>query len=231
MSERPVQDETDVTDYIRSIDVAAPRALHERVDALVAERSAGRSGLRSGRRGAMGGSARAWGLAGVGMLALVVLALVLVTGGGTASAPTTQSAASLALRPATLPAPAQSRGQPRQLAAAVDGVAFPYWEDRYGWRATGARIDHVAGREITTVFYANARGQRIGYAIVGGSPAPALDAGNSTWRDGSDYHLLTIRGHPAVAWLRAGHLCVIAGQADHRTLLELASWDSRRQAA
>ena len=24
-----------------------------------------------------------------------------------------------------------------QLAAAVNGVKFPYWEDRFGWRSTG----------------------------------------------------------------------------------------------
>ena len=54
---------------------------------------------------------------------------------------------------------------------AVGGVTFPSWERAFGWRATGARTDTVGGREVTTVFYANSRGQRIGYAIAAG-PRP-----------------------------------------------------------
>jgi hypothetical protein len=46
-----------------------------------------------------------------------------------------------------------------QLATAVDGVTFPYWEDRFAWRSTGARTDRLDGRTVTTVFYANRDGR------------------------------------------------------------------------
>ena len=71
----------------------------------------------------------------------------------------------------TAGAPPESAGDPAQLALAVDGVAFPYWEGRLGWHSAGARTDHIGGRTVTTVFYANSAGQRIGYAIVAGTPA------------------------------------------------------------
>jgi hypothetical protein len=120
---------------------------------------------------------------------------------------------------------------------AVNGVAFPYWEDRFGWRAVGAHTARVAGREVTTVFYANHRyanhrGQTIGYAIASGVKAPRISEGTVVRRGGVHYWLLNVNGAPTVTWLRQGHLCVVSGRGvDSATLLRLASWTDHGLAA
>jgi hypothetical protein len=81
---------------------------------------------------------------------------------------------------------------------------------------------------ITTVFYADGRGRRIGYAIVAGSPAPRISGGVVRWRNGTPYRLETQSGAPVVTWLRSGHLCVVSGRGvSSATLLRLASWNER----
>jgi hypothetical protein len=116
--------------------------------------------------------------------------------------------------------------------AAVQGVHFPYWEEHFGWRSTGQRTDSVAGRTVTTVFYTNRNGQRIGYAIVAGTPAPSMGGGPEKRRDGTSYRLQSTQGAEVVTWLRNGHLCVLAGRGvDGATLLRLASWGKRGSAA
>ena len=37
------------------------------------------------------------------------------------------------------------------------GLPFPYWEDHFGWIATGVRSDDLDGRLLTTVFYRQRR--------------------------------------------------------------------------
>jgi hypothetical protein len=114
----------------------------------------------------------------------------------------------------------------------VNGVAFPYWEDRFGWRAVGARTDRVAGREVTTVFYGNHRGQTIGYAIVSGANPPRISDGMAARRGGVRYWLTSVNGAPVVTWLRDGHLCVVSGRGvSGATLLRLASWTDHGLAA
>jgi hypothetical protein len=116
--------------------------------------------------------------------------------------------------------------------AAVQGVHFPYWEEHFGWRSTGQRTDRIAGRTITTVFYANHRGQRIGYAIVAGTPAPSMPSGSVHWSHGSSYRLLQANGTEVVTWLRDGRLCVLSGRGvNGPSLLRLASWGTRGSAA
>ena len=106
----------------------------------------------------------------------------------------------------------------------MEGVAFPYWQEAFGWRSVGARSDRIGGRAVTTVFYANGGGQRIGYAILAGPPPP-LRGGAVTWRANTPYRLLHAGGMEVIAWLRGGHLCVISGRGvDVPTLLRLASW-------
>jgi hypothetical protein len=113
------------------------------------------------------------------------------------------------------------------LTAAVDGVAFPYWEDALGWRATGARTDAVGGRAITTVFYANRAGSQIGYAIVGGLPAPHTSGGAVVQLGPTQYRLLRVNGETVVTWQRDGRMCVLAGRGvAPATLLHLASWQT-----
>ena len=161
----------------------------------------------------------------MGRTAVVAVALAVVLSGGGSPTISLGQAAAPTLRAATLPAPPESSAHHAQLAAAVDGVKFPYWEDRFGWRSTGARTDRVDGRAVTTVFYADSSGRRIGYAILAGTPAPRIGGGTIAWRDGVPYRLLAEHGAAAVTWVRDGHLCVISGRGvSNATLLRLASW-------
>jgi hypothetical protein len=213
-------------DFLHSVDARAPEGLRERVTALAGEGSR-RSWLplpaAAARRPLLAGALGA-------CLAALAAVLVLVLSGGSSSGNgggrlTVQRAAALTLRSSTQPAPSESSRRRAQLAASVDGVAFPYWEERFGWRSSGARTDRIDGRYVTTVFYSDWRGRRIGYAIVAGSPAPSLGGGAVAWRGGVEYRFTKADGSQVVAWLRDGHLCVIAGRDVGRgTLLRLASW-------
>jgi hypothetical protein len=230
MSESHPPTEPELIDFVRSIDVQAPDRLHRQVEALVGQRAkhGRRRRLAAGSSGAPAPVRRraAGALALAAALAVAVALVASLTGGSTALS--VRAASALTLRPATMAAPVESPGNRAQLAAAVDGVAFPYWEERFGWRATGARTDRVGGRQVRTVFYANGRGERIGYAIVAGAPAPKTGGGELLWRGGTRYRLLVENGSQVVTWLRGGHLCVVSGRGVARgTLLALASWDDR----
>ncbi len=224
MSERRPQTESELVDYVRSIDVRAPQELHRKIEALVAESD--RAGRRSPWARSPGAGSLRFKLGGAAAALAAALVLVLVLAGGGAPALTLRQTSALTLRAATMAAPAESSVDPKQLAVAVDGVGFPYWEDRFGWRSTGARVDRVGGRTVTTVFYADGHGRRIGYAIVAGTPAPAVSGGTIAWRDGVAYRLTREHGAPVVTWMREGHLCVVSGRdMDSATLLALASWN------
>ncbi|HXR28668.1 MAG TPA: hypothetical protein VN772_03740 [Solirubrobacteraceae bacterium] len=224
MSQRP-HNETELIELIRSIEEPAPAALHERVQALVAERGSARRRRRLPTfelpaRGALGAAAAT--------AAVAVLLVVVLSGGGSGSSSSLSAASTLTLGQPTGSAPAESVANRGELTAAVDGVAFPYWEESFGWRAVGQRSDRVGGRAVTTVFYANDRGQRIGYAIVAGTPPPSLSGGAVAWRTNTAYHLLHLNGAQVIAWTRGGRLCVVSGRGvDSKTLLRLASWDDR----
>jgi hypothetical protein len=233
--------ESEIVDFIRSSDVRAPDSLHRQVESLIANRSP-----RSARRphGARERSAAApFGagrsrigprLAAGGAIAAALIALAVAVGlnDGGSSTLSVHDASALALRPATAAAPAESNANHRALAAAVDGVAFPYWEERFGWRSTGARTDHIDGHTVTTIFYGDSHGRRIGYAIIAGRAPSQGSGGVVAWREGTQYRLLTQNGRPVVSWLRDGHLCVVSGHGvDGATLLRLASWDDRRSVA
>jgi hypothetical protein len=169
------------------------------------------------------------GLASAGAVAAAVVAVAIAVGlgGGGSTAPTVSfsQAAASTLRSATLPAPPESQTQHAQLAVAVNGVPFPYWSERFGWRSTGSRTDRVDGRLVTTVFYGDSSGRRIGYAILAGTPVPRIDGGVIAWRDGVPYRLLNENGAAVVTWLRDGRLCVVSGRGvSSATLLRLASW-------
>ena len=129
-------------------------------------------------------------------------------------------------------APRESGMRHTQLAAAVDGIAFPYWEERFGWRSTGARHDRIGGRAVTTVFYPDDRGQRIGYAIVAGTPAPRLRPAARRVAHGTATGSRPSPEGASVTWQRDGHLCVVAGRGvSDATLLRLASWNEQGTAA
>jgi len=232
MSEPRPRTESELIEHVRSIDARAPAELHRRVDSLVNAHAEGaRRRPISARRARSGRSRLGLGLAGaLGAAAVVAVALTLALSGGSGGAPTLtlREASALTQSAATAPAPAESPSDRGHLAAAVDGVAFPYWEDHFGWRSTGARSGRLGGRAVTTVFYENG-GRRLGYAIVAGTPAPRLSGGVVAWRAGVPYRLISNGEAHMISWLRDGHLCVVSARGvDSATLLRLASWaDSR----
>jgi hypothetical protein len=223
MSERPPRTESELIELVRSIDVRAPEALHHRVEELIAEQAP-----RSRRRWpaqALGFLNAPRALAGAGAFIAAVGVVLVLSLGGTGQSLSVSQAAALTLSPATEAAPAESPGGRAHLAAAVDGVSFPYWQERFGWQASGSRSDRVDGRTVRTVFYSDARGQRVGYAIVAGTPAPRASGGTVTRLGSTSYRLLSRDGATVVTWLRDGHLCVVSGRGvSADTLLALASW-------
>ncbi|MHB8243310.1 MAG: hypothetical protein ACYDHN_15145 [Solirubrobacteraceae bacterium] len=227
MSPNPPKNESELIELIRAIDVRAPDELHRRTSELIAQRSGAR--LRGPSRARSRTGLRLGGALGAAVAVAIVLALTL--SGGGSSPLSVKTAAALTVRAATMAAPGEDLHERAKLTAAVDGVAFPYWEERFGWRSSGSRIDRVAGRLVRTVFYTDSHGQMVGYAIVAGS-SPTLSGGVVHWRRGTPYRLLHERGSHVIAWLRDGHLCVVGGRGvSDATLLRLASWDDRGTAA
>jgi anti-sigma factor RsiW len=196
---------------VRSADVPAP----ERLRARVRDRRAATAGRRRARLGLAGG------LAGVAAAAGVVAALSL--SGPPPRAPTAGQAASLSLRGPSGPPPGPSRTRPGLLAASTGGVAYPYWEDRFGWRAVGARSDRLGRRLVNTVFYERGR-QRVGYSIVAGRRLPPPSQGTDRVVGGVRLRSFTTGGQRAVTWIRDGRTCVLSGRGvDVETLLALAA--------
>jgi len=229
MTETPTEIEDEqrrIAELVRSFDASAPESLHRQVESLVATHQERHVARRVSRR-----VFSPVGLACAGAMLVAVVAVAIAVGlSGGSSAPTVSfsQAAAPTLRAATLPAPPESAAHRAQLAAEVNGGPFPYWEDRFGWRTTGSRTDRVDGRSITTVFYADSSGRRIGYAILAGTPVPRVGGGVIAWRGGISYRLLTENGASVVTWLRDGHLCVVSGHGvSSPTLLRLASWSDR----
>lgn len=239
-----------VAELLRSFDTPAPESLHRRVESLVAAAHEGRErrghttrGDRTGEDRTRGDrsfaprgshprpfsdrrpfSTRGLAAAGVTAIAVVAIALAVAFSSGSHSLSLRQAAAPT-LRAATQPAPAESRANHAELAAAVGGVRFPYWGERFGWHSTGMRNDRIDGRAVTTVFYADAAGRRIGYAILAGTPAPPISGGTVVWNGGVAYRVLSENGTAVVTWQRDGHLCVMSGHGvSSATLLKLAGW-------
>lgn len=195
-------------------EVGAPPRLRARVEA---ERGRRRATRRPRSFALAGGLAAA-------AAAAIVLALTLPSGAG---GPALADAAALATLPATLPAPTASTTTPKLLDAAVEDVPFPNWLQTFGWRATGARIDTVGGREATTVFYAK-DGRRIGYTIVAGEPLDVPSGSDRSSREGVELDALGLAGREVVTWQRGGLTCILSGDLVPRAkLLELAAWKGK----
>ncbi len=226
MTESPTEiddEQRSVAELLCSFEVSAPESLHRQVELLVATHQERHVAWRVSRC-----VFSPLGLANASAMFATVLAVVIavvLSGGGSAPTVSFGQAAASTLRAETLPAPSESQAHRAQLAVAVDGVSFPYWSERFGWRSTGLRTDRVDGRSITTVFYEDSSGQRVGYAILAGTTVPQVDGGVSAWRGGVSYRMLTENGASVVTWLRDGHLCVVSGHSvSSATLLRLASW-------
>jgi hypothetical protein len=209
--EARLREQEHVAGLIRAVSatVSAPPELRERLDAK--ER-------RQRRRPR--GPILATAAAAVAAFALVLLLVLPEARGG----PTAAAAAALSHRSATRPAPMVSPGQPKLLALEVGGVAFPAWNQAFGWRAAGARTDSLDGRRAATVYYVK-NGRRLGYTIVDGAPLEAPATATTTRRAGTSFQLFDADGRVVVTWLRGGRTCVLAARGVSRdTLLKLAGW-------
>jgi hypothetical protein len=216
---------------VRSIDVSAPASLHDSVRELTA--AASRPGGRRRGRARVAPSSRPSALL-VGALASaagLIAVLVLALGSSGPVTPTVLQASVLGLRPATTAAPEENPRAPSQLAISAEGIAYPYWNRRFGWQTAGVRSDRLGGRRITTVFYANAAGRRIGYSIVAGHALPIPAGGHAAVWHGVRFDVLhpggATAGATVVTWRRAGHTCILVGsRVSARTLLTLADWQT-----
>lgn len=192
--------------------VAAPASLRTRI---AAERPAVRAPRRRLQLGV-----------GLATAAAAALALFLVLP-GSAGGPSVASAAELSTRPATAAAPTPQPAQPKLLARSVGGVAFPNWQEKFGWQANGVRTDTLGGRRTATVFYRK-EGRRLGYTIVDGAPLRVPSDATLVKRAGTELHAFTLHGRPVVTWLRGGRTCVLAGAGVPRgVLLKLAAWKGK----
>jgi len=232
MDDDMTQDEhthpVDPPEALRALDdVVAPDRLRRAVGEQVAEveRAEGR------RRGTR---PRLWrgGALGVGLpiaaslliflvLAFMAQQLVNPGDGGSPAAPGVRSVASVALRAPSDPAPAARPGG-ELLRAQAGPIAFPTWT-RAGWHAVGARSDTVRGYELRTVFYADAAGRRIGYAIAD-APLP-VSGGQLVTLRGARLRVLDRGATAVVTWRRDGRTCILAGRGvPVGRLLTLASY-------
>jgi anti-sigma factor RsiW len=197
-------------DQLRSAaaSVEAPFDLRRRLEALPAP----------GRR-------RRWrplaALAGVAAAAAV--AIVLVTAGG---APTVGDVLDSS---AGSPAAAVSPAGGSLLPVAVEGVRFPDYEAKFGWRAVGRRDHEIDSRDVTTVFYER-DGEQVTYSIVAGGALAEPD-GEDIEAEGT--RLRRIGDANAVTWRRKGRTCVMEGSTGVRlrTVAELAGWKAKGQVA
>jgi hypothetical protein len=159
----------------------------------------------------------------IAALAAAVVVVVVVATGGSSSGPSLDQTSRLALAAASSGPPAVVQGDPVALNVSNAGIEFPNWQPTLGWRATGARVDKVAGRTIVTVFYTAPKSYRVGYAIVSGSPI-TVKGGVTRWHHGVKYTFVSYGRTRLVTWERQGHTCVIAGRSvDDETLLHLAT--------
>jgi hypothetical protein len=158
-----------------------------------------------------------------GLVAALVVAVVLVVGGG--GAPSVLATASLASRGPVLPAPHEDKANKALLQSSIEGVPFPYWGD-LKWESVGARDDEIEGRSARTVYYANPKGVRAAYTILGGDAVdPPSDAAKRTDK-GVELFVVQDKGRRVVTWERNGHTCVLSAPlaVPEQKLLDLAAW-------
>jgi hypothetical protein len=193
----------------------APLALRERVEADRRRVTRGAGARRRRLRGLL--------IPAGGLVAAAVVAVVLVVGGG--GPPSVVATASLAARGPVLPPPAEDEANKALLKSSIEGVPFPYW-GQLKWESVGAREDKIEGREARTVYYANPKGVRAAYTILGGDAIdPPSDAAKRTDK-GVELYVIQDEGRRVVTWERNGHTCVLSAplSVPEQKLLDLAAW-------
>jgi hypothetical protein len=199
--------------------VSAPQSLRESIER---ERARAQAPTRTSRW-------RRWRWAVLSGAAVVVagtvIAIALQSGSPTAQAPTFAMVEAAAAGQPTEPAPALAGGDPPVLAANVGELQFPDWAKSFGWTAVGRRAGDLGGRPVTTVFYRNPDGARLGYSVVSGSPLDERPSGRQVTRDGNVYNVSALADRTVITWTQQGHTCVIVGPAavPESRLVELAA--------
>jgi hypothetical protein len=195
---------------LQGLELRAPLRLRERIEA---ERERARGPARR-RRLTLGGA-----LAGATAAAALLVVLLLPGGAG---GPSVVEASELGTRPPTEPAP--EPGQPKLLDASAFGLPFPDWAEKFGWEASGRRVDEIDGRRAVTVFYEKA-GREIAYTIVSGDALPAPEPSAAARREGTPLRYVNLDGRTLVTWERDGRTCILSGSdVPATTLLNLAGW-------
>ncbi|HEX6712201.1 MAG TPA: hypothetical protein VF066_02410 [Thermoleophilaceae bacterium] len=133
-------------------------------------------------------------------------------------------AAAFAQKPATAPAPAGVAGTPQLLREDVDGVPFPNYEAKFGWKPAGTRRDDDSGHDATTVYYDKA-GRTVAYTIVSGDALDVPSDARAVKRTAKEYRTFRTGGRTVVTWERQGHTCVLSSKsAPAAELVALADW-------
>jgi hypothetical protein len=188
--------------------VPAPAALRARIE--LARVPAGSTRRRSSTRWTVS-------LAGAAA-ACALLAAGLVLGTQGPGGPSVADAAVLGVRPPQVQV-LEPRGEPLWLPrVTAAGLSYPYWEDRFGYRAVGLRRDRLGGRQATTVLYVRGR-RRLAYTIISGTPLRAGARIRSASSAGVRMDSLAAYGEVVVTWLRHGHTCVLAGRGTPLSLM------------
>jgi hypothetical protein len=200
-----------------AVEILSQARARDRASAVLRERiDAGSSARARDRNRRLGLGA----LLGVGVAAAAATLVLVLGQNSTPGSPSVSQAAQLALRGASLPAPAPDPSSPQKLMAAVGTVQFPNYDASLGATAVGERRDLLAQRHAVTVYYAHGS-RRIAYTIVSG-PALPRPSGGAAFRG---FVALRLGGRTVVTWRRGGHTCVLSATGvPLRDLLALASW-------
>jgi hypothetical protein len=185
-------------------DVRAPQSLREAIE-RDRERAEARAPAPFWRR-------HRWGLAAAGIAAAALAAVVVANQpGGDNTGPSPTKVYAVARLGPTKAAPARLGGDPPVLDEKVGALVFPDWQQKFGWRAVGRRNDNLSGRPVTTLFYRNPDGARLGYAVVAGKPLGGDPAGRRIIHKGKTYHVARGDRRTFITWTQQGHTCVIVG--------------------
>jgi hypothetical protein len=195
---------------VRGVDVETPAGLRARVEAKQ---------RRPTRRFAYG--------AALATAAAAAAILLLVTLPGGVGGPSLAEAAAIGAREPVDPAPGPDPAEPKLLDAEIEGVVFPSWDEKFEWKAVGARTDEIGGRDAKTVFYEK-EGKRIAYTVVAGDALETPDTTTPARREGTDVIVLEAGDRSVVTWERDGKTCILSGEGvPAGTLVKLAAWKGK----
>jgi hypothetical protein len=156
--------------------------------------------------------------------AAAAIAIAIALPGALSGGLTVADAAAFADKAPSQPAPPGEPGTPQLLAAKVDGVPFPNYAKKFGWRPVGARHDSDSGHNVTTVYYRK-DGRTIAYSIVSGQLLDWPSKAQMQTHGSVKYRTFSHDGRTIVTWKRGGHTCVLSAPAVPRgELVSLADW-------